>query len=115
MPAAAALPLSTLRTARMVRAPTRASSRAVTRPSPLLAPVTMTVRPAKEGRSAAVQSLMPDTLEFAERAFQQTRSQLALLECEFGATVLAGGLGTSTVKPLMMVSMSSDSSAALSA
>ena len=37
-------------------APTRASSRAVTRPSPLLAPVTITVRPENEGRSAAVQS-----------------------------------------------------------
>ena len=49
-------PWSVLRTARIVLAPTRASSRAVTSPRPLLAPVTITVRPAKEGRSAAVHS-----------------------------------------------------------
>jgi hypothetical protein len=54
MAAAAAFPFSRLRTARIVVAPTRASSRAVTRPKPLLAPVTMTVRPASDGRSAAL-------------------------------------------------------------
>ena len=50
------------RTARVTRAPTRANSRAVTAPRPLLAPVMMTVRPANEGRSAAVQVVMADTL-----------------------------------------------------
>src|SRR5689334_20667456 len=41
-------------------APRRASSRAVTAPSPLLAPVMMTVRSANDGRSAAVQPVMAD-------------------------------------------------------
>jgi hypothetical protein len=45
-----------LRTAEMTVAPTRANSRAVTNPKPLLAPVTMTVRPENDGRSAAVQT-----------------------------------------------------------
>src|ERR1700736_3416140 len=52
--AAAWVPLSTLRTAKIVLAPTRANSLAVTNPRPLLAPVTITVRPENEGRSAAV-------------------------------------------------------------
>ena len=42
----------------MILAPLRANSRAVTAPSPLLAPVMITVRPANDGRSAAVQSVM---------------------------------------------------------
>ncbi|SKV12685.1 Uncharacterised protein [Mycobacteroides abscessus subsp. abscessus] len=50
----AALPFSVLRTAMMTCAPTRASSRAVSRPSPLLAPVMMTVRPSNDGSSAAL-------------------------------------------------------------
>src|ERR1700712_5291668 len=58
IPAAAALPFSRLRTATITVAPTLASSLAVTSPRPLLAPVTMTVRPANVGRWAAVQSLM---------------------------------------------------------
>src|SRR6516162_4655359 len=57
---AAASPLLVLRTAMMMLAPLPANSRAVSAPSPLLAPVTMTVRPANDGRSAAVQSAMPD-------------------------------------------------------
>ena len=55
--AAASSPFAVLRQARMTWAPTRASSRAVTRPSPLLAPVTITVRPANGGGSAAVQDM----------------------------------------------------------
>src|SRR6201997_1205 len=55
---AAASPLLVLRTAMMIVAPLRANSRAVTSPSPLLAPVMITVRPANDGRSAAVQSVM---------------------------------------------------------
>src|SRR5262249_44669785 len=62
MEAAASSPFDVLRTARIVLAPTRASSRAVTSPKPLLAPVTITVRPANEGRSAAVHSVMAITL-----------------------------------------------------
>src|SRR6476646_2650214 len=62
MVAAASSPLVVLRTARIVLAPTRASSRAVIRPRPLLAPVTITVRPANEGRFAAVHSVMAPTL-----------------------------------------------------
>src|SRR5882757_639387 len=62
IPDAAASPLAVLRTASTTLAPTRASSRAVTSPRPLLAPVTMTVRPANEGRSAAVHSLMGQSL-----------------------------------------------------
>ena len=61
MSAAAALPLSILRTATMTLAPTRANSRAVISPRPLLAPVTMAVRPENEGR-AAVQSVMAVTV-----------------------------------------------------
>jgi hypothetical protein len=41
-------------------APFADNSRAVTAPSPLLAPVMMTVRPVNEGSSAAVQSVMAD-------------------------------------------------------
>ena len=92
MPAAAALPLSRLRTATMTLAPTRASSRAVTSPRPLLAPVTMTVRPENEGRSAAVQSLMAATL---------------MRRCL--------GYFAATLNPRMMASMSGASSAAFSA
>src|SRR5690349_5252270 len=62
MVSAAAVPFSRLRTATVTLAPTRASSRAVTRPSPLLAPVTITLRPVNEGRSALVHPLMPTTL-----------------------------------------------------
>jgi hypothetical protein len=54
MPAAARWPFSVLRTARTTRAPARASSRAVTRPRPLEAPVTTTVRPDWSASSAAV-------------------------------------------------------------
>src|SRR3954453_10761006 len=66
IPAAAWAPFAVLRTARIVVAPTRANSRAVTSPRPLFAPVTMTVRPAKEGRSAAVHALMANTLMAAD-------------------------------------------------
>ena len=45
MPAAAFSPASVLRHARITRAPARANSLAVTSPSPLFAPVTMTVLP----------------------------------------------------------------------
>ena len=51
---AACSPFAVSRTASTTWAPARASSRAVINPRPLLAPVTTTVRPAKEGRSAAV-------------------------------------------------------------
>src|SRR5258708_10801694 len=54
MVAAASSPLVVLRTAKIVLAPTRANSLAVTNPRPLFAPVTITVRPENEGRSAAV-------------------------------------------------------------
>src|SRR5437588_12290445 len=57
---AAAWPLSVLRTAMTIFAPLAASSRAVTAPSPPLAPVMITVRPANDGRSAAVQFVMVD-------------------------------------------------------
>ena len=54
--AAACVALARLsRTASTTRAPARASSRAATRPMPLLAPVTTNVRPSRSGRSAAVQ------------------------------------------------------------
>ena len=49
--AAAALPLSVLRTASTTRAPSAASALAAARPMPLLAPVTMTVRPLNVGMS----------------------------------------------------------------
>ncbi|WP_240492147.1 heme-binding protein [Mycobacterium alsense] len=49
-----------MRTAITIRAPLAANSRAVTAPRPLLAPVMMTVRPANDGRSAAVQFVMPE-------------------------------------------------------
>src|ERR1700742_556961 len=55
---AAASPLPVLRTAMTILAPLHASSRAVTKPSPLLAPVMITVRPANDGRSVAVQLVM---------------------------------------------------------
>ena len=77
-----------LRQASTTCAPTRASSLAVTSPSPLLAPVTITERPAKEGRSAAVQPM--------------------------GATVTTGYF-TATLKPLMTASTSPDCGAAWSA
>ena len=47
--AAAASPLSRLRTASTTCAPLAARSRAATRPMPLLAPVTITVRPFRSG------------------------------------------------------------------
>src|ERR1700730_75894 len=62
MGAAAWVPLSLLRTAKIVWPPTRANSPAVTNPRPLFAPVTITVRPENEGRSAAGQSVMANTL-----------------------------------------------------
>ena len=54
MPVEALWPFAVLRTARTTRAPAPASSRAATRPMPLLAPVTTIVRSVREGRSAAV-------------------------------------------------------------
>ena len=94
MVAAASSPLPVLRHARTTWAPTRASSRAVTRPNPLLAPVTMTVRPANDGKSAAVQ-LMPTTLG------GQGQRRAAYFSL--------------TLKPLMIASTSSDAAAAWSA
>ncbi len=91
MVAAASSPFSVLRQARTTWAPTRASSRAVTRPNPLLAPVTMTVRPANEGRSAAVQLM----------AAHSKVGRLA-----------QGSYFTETAKPLMIASTSPDSGAA---
>ncbi len=55
---AAAAPLASSRTARITRAPCPASALAVSRPMPLLAPVTMTVWPARSGMSAAVKPLI---------------------------------------------------------
>ena len=67
-----------------------ASSRAVTAPSPLLAPVTMAVRPANEGRSAAVHEVMENT-------------------------VVRWRYFAATVNPWMIFSMSTASAMALSA
>src|SRR4029079_3688260 len=75
MVAAALSALCVLRTAKFVWAPTRASSRAVTSPRPLLAPVMITVRPENEGRSAAVQSVM--TLTLTRRNWGHSPSQAA--------------------------------------
>src|ERR1700739_1607994 len=68
---AAASPFSVLRTAMTILAPFAANSRAVTAPSPLFAPVMITVRPANDGRSAAVQSVMPDNGSDVERQRQR--------------------------------------------
>ncbi len=54
------LTLGGVRTARITVAPLLDDSRAVIAPRPLLAPVTITVHPANDGRSAAVQSVMLD-------------------------------------------------------
>src|ERR1700733_3608664 len=64
MPFATARPLAGLRTASTTCAPAWASASAVALPSPLVAPVTMNVLPAKSGRSAAVQfvTVMRDSL-----------------------------------------------------
>jgi hypothetical protein len=59
--AAARRPLSSSRTASTTCAPCRASSRAVARPRPLLAPVTTTVRPFRSGILSAVH-LLPATI-----------------------------------------------------
>ncbi|OAR25684.1 hypothetical protein A8W25_08990 [Streptomyces sp. ERV7] len=53
--ASASLPLASLRQARITWAPLRASSRAVTSPMPLFAPVTTAVRPLWSGMSLALQ------------------------------------------------------------
>src|SRR5215210_8248940 len=60
LPSSAAIrsPLSMLRTASTTWAPTRASSVAVARPMPLVAPVITTVRPPWPGRSWGVHPLM---------------------------------------------------------
>src|SRR5215207_3761652 len=57
MDSAAAAPLARSRTASTTRAPASASSRAVGSPIPLLAPVTMMVRPCCDGRPAEVHSV----------------------------------------------------------
>jgi DNA-binding PadR family transcriptional regulator len=56
--AAARAPFSVSRQARMTVAPCAASSRAVTAPIPLFAPVTIAMRPCWSGMSAVVQALM---------------------------------------------------------
>ena len=50
------LPLSRSRTARTTWAPAPASARAAARPMPLLAPVTITVRPVMSGMSVRLES-----------------------------------------------------------
>ena len=61
--AAAALPLSVSRTARTTWAPAPASARAVARPMPLLAPVTITLRPVMSGISLVVQVVMSNNVD----------------------------------------------------
>ncbi len=56
--AAAARPFSTERTASTTRAPAPASAEAAARPMPLLAPVTITVRPAMSGREEELEVVM---------------------------------------------------------
>src|ERR1700761_163573 len=59
---AAAAALTGLRQARTTAAPCRASSRAVWKPRPVLAPVTTAVRPRRSGRSASVHRWLMDAL-----------------------------------------------------
>src|SRR5207247_7630804 len=72
MVATACSPFAGSRTARTTRAPARPSSRAATRPIPLLAPVTRKVRPSRWGRSAAVhlRELMPVNVVVSSRRFR---------------------------------------------
>ena len=58
MRAAACLPFSMLRTARTTVAPCSASIRAVSNPSPVLAPVTIATRPCWSGMCCSVQLLL---------------------------------------------------------
>jgi AcrR family transcriptional regulator len=65
--AAAARPRSRSRTASTVRAPARASACAAARPMPLLAPVTIAVRPVMSGMSAAVKVVMANNVDDANK------------------------------------------------
>src|SRR6202012_4028898 len=73
---AAFSPLRVSRTAMTTVAPCPASSRAVTDPSPLLAPVMKPVRPANDGRSAAVQSVMAENTRSLGRDNESANDRL---------------------------------------